>query len=287
MISTNNRKRYAIAIAFMLSVTTVFAGGRREDNQNDATGPRDPGTRIEMGNPVDRETNEAGDERERSEENTSSEQGGRAEDASDDPIWLIVDHEIATGLEGEISSVISDGYVPTGLDLTSDAVSLLYVKTDRVLFDRWTIQEFAMDETLNDAFSSILLQNWLPMGISIGDDDTMSALFVRLEDETPVEGWRLQKISTVDLQEIFSIISDYREDGFIPYGIALNPDDSELWLLMVQTTGAIENEPNSVLLNAFRDDEITAGITADIANGALPWGMARGSEASFFSYILR
>lgn len=267
-------------LLYVFIAGSLIAGGNKERAEETDS---NSGDRIELGNNIDstdrqstEDTPPAEDETDGGDESTESIKG--------DPYWIVADFPIQQGLETEISNAIKQGYTPTGFELLDDSLSILFVKSDEIPFDRWTIQDFEMDGTLNDTLSAVLVDNWLPMGISVRGT-TISVLFVRPIEDPRITGWRLHELDTVDYDQILQTFSSYRDDGFVPYGLSFDTDDTSAWALMIQSELPENAEPPRVLLNGFPFEEFVSGVSTDVENGALPWGFARGKDVILVNYI--
>lgn len=250
----------------MLVAGTLLAGGGREEQseaQPDPT-PDRRGDRIEFGREVEREP-------EQREERLG--------------VWILADHELDQTLEREISTIMQQGYTPVGMERTEEGISVLYIRTETVVFDRWIIHEFADLSAINDEFSAFLVDGWLPMGFS-KDGDSITTLFVRSRG-TEIAGWRMHDLPAGEIEQLFSVVEAYLDRGYVPYGLSIDPTDNRIWLLVLETETAPgeQGRTPSVLINAFREADIVDGITSDINNGAIPWAMSRGEQASFFLYL--
>jgi len=272
--TTTARSALAISMATALTLS-VAAGGNRETQTEEPTQNQSEqdSSRIEFedGNQVDRESQDDDSE---SEDSADSEQ----------PVWAIVDHPLENDLVNNISGILEDGYAPVGMDNTQDAISMLYAKSNRIIFDQWVIHEFTDLSNLNEEFSTFLLNGWTPMDISVTDSG-LSTLFVQGEENPEITGWRIHEVPVDELESVFSVLQGYRDDGFLPYGVSIDQENQEFWFLMIQSERSQNTEPARVAFNAFSQDEVAEGITNDIANGLLPWGLARGRESSFVLYL--
>jgi hypothetical protein len=277
------RRVTALALAALVTFGAT-AGGNREDRDESQrpTPPQQESTRIEIdeGNAVERAP-ENGDE---SRDNGEASAGDTERTSPAQPLWAMVDHPLESNIVRNISAVIEDGYVPVGYDETDDAAAILYAKSSRVLFDRWIIHEFTDLSSLDEEFSTFLIQGWTPMDISVTESG-LSAMFVRGEDESEIAGWRIHQIPVEELDTALGILQGYREGGFLPYGVSINQETDDFWFLMIQLEGWEDREPSRIAFNAFPLDETEAGITEDVENGLLPWGLARGRETAFVLYL--
>lgn len=254
----------------LLFTGTVLAGGRRERDQEEPpeAADRSRGDRIEFGTAVDRPQVEP----------------ERAPEGEELGVWIIADHELDQNLQRAISAIMQEGYTPVGMERTDEGISILYIKTERVVYDRWIIHEFTDLSALNNEFSAFLVDGWLPMGFS-KDGDSITTLFVRSRG-TEIAGWRIHDVPAGDLQQLIEVVDAYTDRGYVPYGLSIDPTDNRIWLLVLQMENGPEAGPAAnVLINAFAEEDIEEGITEDVSRGAVPWGMSRGSEASFFLYL--
>lgn len=293
MQHTNPRSRYisrqtlrwgaTLALAALVTFGVTAGGNQedRDDNQGPTPAPQES-TRIEIGEGNAVERSSENDDENRDPTATPERDTERTGPAQ--PLWAMVDHPLESNIVRNISAVIEDGYVPVGYDQTEDAVAMLYAKSTRVLFDRWIIQEFTDLSRLDEEFSTFLIQGWTPMDISVTESG-LSALFVRGDDDTEIAGWRIHQIPVEELDTAFEILEGYRNRGFLPYGVSINQETDEFWFLMVQLEGSEDGEPARIAFNAFPLDETEAGITEDVENGLLPWGLARGRETAFVLYL--
>lgn len=273
MQSQTKKLLILILMGTVITAAATAGGNQESPAEEQSTEQSDPGSsriEIEEGNRVDQDENDAEQDEDR--------------EQSDEPIWALVDHPLEQDIVRNISGVIDDGYAPVGFDETSDAISMLYAKSDRVIFDRWIIHEFTDLSNLNEDFSAFLLEGWTPMDISVTDSG-LSTLFVRGEDNPEIAGWRIHEIAVEDLQSVFTVLEEYRDGGFLPYGVSIDQENQEFWFLLVQLERSEDSEPARVAFNAFEEGDTEEGITSDIENGLLPWGLARGRESTFVLYL--
>lgn len=265
-----HKRLLMMIIVSLLFVSLALAGGRRERAQEEQPepAPPTPRQRIEFGREVERPETQPEDERE----------PGLGP-------WILADHKLDQTLEREISGIMQQGYTPVGMEKTADGISMLYILTETVLFDRWIIHEFTDLSVLNDEFSAFLLDGWLPMGFS-KEGESITTFFVRSRD-TEVTSWRMHNVPAEDLEQLIEIVKAYINRGYVPYGLSIDETDNRIWLLVLETEtapGATGRQAN-VLINAFKESDIIEGITRDVSRGAVPWAMSRGREASFFLYL--
>lgn len=265
-----------LALLLPAVVLTVEAGGRQEEAPQEGE--------LEIESAIDDPTSEDAQE---TEPNASSEDESDqppAEDPEGQPVWVIADHELNEMIEREISGLVEDGYTPIGMETTDNGISVLYLQTSEVLFDRWVIHEFTELDNLNQEMSEFLVEGWVPTGFS-KDGDSITALFIRSE-ETAVSGWRIDDVPAGDTQQLINVTEAYIQEGFVPYGLSIDDSDDRVWLLFLETSVSPggDQRPN-LLINAFEEEEITDGITSDVAQGAVPWAMSRETEVSFFLYL--
>lgn len=259
-------------ILFPAVLLTVDAGGRQEEAPADS----ESGTEIELDEPTDTGEQQLNPE--------PAEPGSAEEPERGSPIWVLADHQLEETIEREISGLVADGYTPVGMETTEDGISVLYLRTDEVLFDRWIIHEFTELDNLNSEMSDFLVEGWLPTGFS-KNGDSITTLFIRAE-ETAISGWRIHDVPAGDLEQLVSVSEAYIEEGYVPYGISVDESDNRIWLLLLETpTNPTGGERANLLVNGFENANITEGITRDIEQGAVPWGMSREREVSFFLYL--
>ncbi len=243
-----------------ISVTTVTAGGNNETEPE----PRDPGTRIELGNEIEQNV-ERGD------------QFGK-------PVWAIVEHGIEASIEREVSNTIADGYVPVGIDYSEGGLTVLYATAPEVVFDRWILRDFSF-ETIDDELTAFLFDGWIPMDIAIGED-SLTVLLVRGSVlEGAIAGWRIHEVAANDLEAVFSTLEAYRDTGYTPYGIDLEDSDNEFWFLLLQFDVDAGSDPPRIAINGFPESELADGIDEDISNGLVPWGVGVGEQITFVLYL--
>lgn len=256
----------------------LVAGGRQEQAENSReTEDRSGSTRIELGESV----NEPSDPPDTANAETDKD----ALDGSEErPIWALIDHPMDDQAVRNISGVIDDGYVPVGMDIGNSHISVLYASSTDIVFDRWIIHEFTKLENLNNEFSGFLLDGWIPMDIS-RTPDGLSVLFVRGDGQQEILGWRIQEISAGDPDAVLQTLERYRDNGFLPYGVTIDREDDEFWFLLLQTEQPVDTELRRIALNGFTNENIQEGISTDIQNQLLPWGLARGNEGSFVLYL--
>ena len=251
----------ALALTATLTLPISAAGKPESPSQSEQT----PIT-IEEGNLIERETPP----------DSPSPQG--------DPLWLLARHPKDNQIVNDISTIIQRGYTPVGMDHTHEEISVLYAKTAEITFDRWMIQEFTDLSDLDTQFSQFLLTGWAPMDISLTETG-LAVLFVQNQSEEEITGWRIHKIDTADPQPIFETLQGYRDDRFIPYGITLDHQNGELWVLFLQFEPPENATIPRMALNAFPNGSLQEDITNDVRNGMLPWGLAHGRESSFILYL--
>jgi len=88
------------------------------------------------------------------------------------------------------------------------------------------------------------------------------------------------------MEGLIEVVEAYTNRGYVPYGLSIDPTDNRIWLLVLQMENGPEAGPAAnVLINAFAEEDIEEGLTTDVSRGAIPWGMSRGREASFFLYL--
>lgn len=275
-----HKRLVIMIIVSLLSVSLALAGGRRERDQEEQLdpAPSTPRQRIEFGQEAERPEPDAPEQETRQQERDDSPDPGRSP-------WILADHRLDQTLEREISAIIQEGYTPVGMDRTAEGISILYLLSEAVLFDRWIIHEFTDLSVLNDEFSAFLVNGWLPMGFS-KDGDSITTFFVRSEDVEFI-GWRMHQISVGDMQAVFDVVESYLQQSYVPFGISIDDTDNQVWLLFLETKATLvrDGAVTNVLINAFPEDGIVDGVNNDVINGALPWGMSRGREASFFLYL--
>ena len=272
----------SLATAITLSAT---AGGQRE--QNAAPNAQDQGTRIDIqeGNSVDSGNGDAATESQGGQDQGGDTNAGNAQsDQQSQAVWALVDPPKDDQIIRNVSGIIQDGYVPVGMDDTGDAISVLYAKSNRVVFNRWIIQEFTDLDNLDRDFSEFLLNGWTPMDISVTDAG-LSALFVKGDEDPGITGWRIHQVPVEELDSVFSIFEGYRQDGFLPYGVSIDHENNQFWFLMVQQDRPEGAEPARIAFNGFEEGSVRDGITADIENGLLPWGLARGERSTYVLYL--
>ncbi len=252
----------------------VFAGGRGESRETDRPepAPESRGDRIEFGREVERpEVTEDPDDADDSEEGLG--------------LWIIADHDLDQTLEREISTILQQGYTPVGMERLEDGISMLYIRTEALRYDRWIIHEFTDLSALNEEFSAFLVDGWLPMGFS-KHGDSITVFFVRSR-ETEINAWRIHDVPAGEMEQLFGVVEAYMEEGYLPYGLSIDRTDNRIWLLVLETetSPVAMGRAVNVLINGFAEDEIVDGVTEDVSRGAVPWGMSRGRDASFFLYL--
>jgi hypothetical protein len=286
VIMTNRTLKQILPIVLLASLLLpglVSAGGRQEEpDRSRRSDNSSESTRIDMGNAVD---SQDGQQRDGAPGRSDNQQSPETDDTSENrPLWALIDHPMDDQAVRNISGVIDDGYVPVGMDIGDDRISMLYASSTDIEFDRWIIHEFTELGNLNNEFSAFLLDGWLPMDIS-KTADGLSVLFVRGAEEQEILGWRIQEISAAEPDAVLDILGNYRDEGFLPYGITIEREDNEFWFLLLQSDRPAGSEMRRVALNGFTNENIQDGITGDIRNNLLPWGLARGNEGSFVLYI--
>lgn len=264
-----------LALLLPAVVLTVEAGGRQEETSDE----NQSGTQID----IEESTDSA--EPAESDESAGSDDGTVLESSQSGAAWILADHELNDQLEREISSIIADGYSPVGMESTEEGVSILYIRTETVLFDRWVMHEFTKLENLNDEMTAFLVEGWLPMGFS-KNEDSITALFVR-SPETQLTGWRIHDVPADDLNQLAQVSEQYINEGYVPYGLSIDDSEDRIYILLLETETAPGDDARrpSLLINGFAENEIADGITSDMEEDAIPWAMHRGTDASFFLYL--
>ncbi len=271
--TTHLRRTLTLAgLILLLAATTVTAGGRRE--QRDTAAP-DTSTRIEMG------TEQTG-----AEENTdgaSDSFTGDAGDVGDEtlPAWILGRHPLDDQLEPTISGNIERGYVPVGLDMKTGDVTVLYLLTDEIEFTRWTIQKIEDAREINATITAWLQDGWMPLDISLIPGG-IAALLVETDHE--IDSWRIEVVPATT-EALETAYGEYQASGYIPYGLASDPEKSQVWILFLRAEGQFEVP--SVLIDAYTDDSVVTGVNERYAAGALPWAMTRLPGSFLVQYLQR
>lgn len=286
-VRANARNVLVILFVGFLGISQAAAGGNREESER-GSGP-DEDTRIELGNSTeDPQSDPEPDRESETEQNDTTEDDQSAGEPriveTDRPIWALVDHEMNDQMVAEISGFIRQGYTPVGLEVQDEEISLLYASTQELSFNRWIIREFTDLDNLNTDMSAFLLDGWTPMDIS-KTEAGLSVLFIKGDTGRELLGWRIHEVSALDAREALQTLESYRDAGFVAYGVTIDREDNEFWFLMLQYDRPEGAEVARVALNGFENDQIEAGITRDIENGLLPWGLARGRNATFVLYL--
>lgn len=282
-----NRIRTVLVIALIAGITLSATAGGNQERGGEAE-QENGDTRIELGNSA-RSSSENGQHNENEGDDTeaddaSSNRSGRRVVETDRPIWALVDHEKTDSMANEVSGIIEDGYTPVGMEVREDDISLLYASTNEIDFDRWIIREFTNLDNLNNEMSAFLLDGWTPMDIS-KTDAGLSVLFIKGDHQQEILGWRIHEISALDLRNAIDTLEAYRDAGYAAYGVTIDRQDNEFWFLMLQFDRPSESRMARIAVNGFENDEIESGITGDVQNGLLPWGLARGRDATFVLYL--
>lgn len=278
-------KHYRHSSLFVILLATVVfaasAGGQKEQHQQpqQPKSSTDSGTRIELGNPTGTKTDTGPDETREPEMKSKEDQRSGPR-----PVWVLIDHPLDNNVVRNISGVIDDGYVPVGMDIGDQGVSILYASSSKIVFDRWTIQEFTDLSKLNTELSAFIVDGWLPMDIS-RTGGGLSVLLVQGDTMEEVLGWRIHEVSAADPGNILQTLEQYRNKGFLPYGVTIDRADNEFWFLLLQTERPEGTDIRRVAFNGFSNEDIQEGITTDVANNLLPWGLARGNNATFVLYL--
>jgi len=249
-----------LTVLFLVTMTVpyVSAGGRQEAQ----TQQSDPGTRIEMGAEEEAEPADTGTER----------------DATR-PAWLLGRHPLDDQLEPTISGNIENGYVPVGLDMQAGDVAVLYLLTDDIEFERWTIQRVDDAREIDATVTAWLQEGWMPLDLSLVPGG-VAFLFVETAHE--IDSWRIEVVPA-ETETVEAMYGEYQANGYVPYGLAADPEREQFWILFLRAEGNFNIPP--VIFDGYSPEELSQGVNDRYASGALPWAMTRLPTAFFVQYI--
>lgn len=194
--------------------------------------------------------------------------------------WILAEHDLSDqAASQDIARIISSGYLPVGIEFRNDILTTLYLDQPGVEIQQWAIQEFERLDNLNEELSRPMLEGWVPMDIT-KTDNGLTVLLVRTED-IEIEGWNIA-IGPVETESIGQTFAAWRERGYTAYGITLSEAD-EIWYLMLQVASQ-ETVPR-VFFDGYPDEEVTTGITEQMREGGIPWGLMKIGESTFIHYL--
>jgi hypothetical protein len=276
------------------AVTFGAAAGGNQEQQNDEnqseTGDR--GTRIEIEEPTnDGEDREPDNQAENSEQTDPQSQQQpqdgprllRDEDGDimaelDRPAWAVAFHENRELFQQEVSDTIGRGYVPTGMEATTEGrFTILYSLAASGVPDRWLLESYTAS-TINEELSQRLVSGLTPLAFSVLDE-TYYVLFAAGGAE--VSAWRIHETG-LDTQHMQSTISSYQQDGYSIVDISIDPSTDKMWYLFVQQENRTGGPESSLFINAYPNGEqMVAGISSDYLDGrGVPFGLASGDDIS-------
>ena len=169
----------------------------------------------------------------------------------------------------QIEEVLTHGYIPVGLEVSPGReIAVLYAPAGELEAERYVLYQFDDASSFEAEFTEFIKEGWLPMDISyIGD--SFYGIFIRSPYE--IEGWRLTSTS-LNEEEMSETLTDFREQGFHPWGISGLED--RLWFLLLAFE---DHEPGSFFVNFYTidDEELKEKIESDLASGWRPWGLMK------------
>lgn len=199
----------------------------------------------------------------------------------EDPLWVLAEHDLKSEEQrSDISAIISQGYLPVGIEHRDGSLWTLYYAAPEISISRWTLQEFERLDTLDQDFSRPMTEGWVPMAIS-RTENGLTVLYVETEDIT-VEGWRID-ISPLEADTVSDTLSAWRRNGFTPFGLSLSPSE-EVWYLLIDQG---EETVPEVYFNGYPKTSagLRESITADIETASVPWALMVGDETVYVLYL--
>jgi len=175
----------------------------------------------------------------------------------------------------EIDKALEKGFIPVGIEVTpGQEIAVLYNIDEKIDANRYILYQFDDVSKFEAEFTEFLKNGWLPMDISFTGD---SVFTIFIPSPYEIEGWRLTSTS-LDEDEMLGTLSDFRAQGFNPWGIS--GLDDRLWFLLLSFE---DHEVETFFVNFYTtsDEELKEKIKRDLSSGWKPIGlMKRGFSMS-------
>lgn len=286
-----HRLRYVFLVMSLiaLGLPSAAAGGNREDRP----------AATEESTPIPVPDSPAADEpdAESSTDVVSSDtdEGGSEQSAEterlpqviplDEAAWILFFHEFGEAMTDEINVTLERGYVPAAVEITSDgALAVLYLYSPQTAPDVWLLEDYDDPSLINEAITTRLVNNWIPLGFSVLDG-TYYVFYAHAEEQT-IRGWRIHE-SEVDDEAITEVLALYQNQGFGLVDMSIDPLTDRMWYLFVEQPGAFAGPGARFFINAYPNGQTTAGgILSDYNAGrGFPFAFASGDVVSIVTFV--